>query len=256
MMPEFQQVFRERVFRGRASAGRANPRRKPQQGTHLNANWHYILNRPKPQGREARLRCPKPRRNPTFFPDLEENAVKTLLDEQSVKQGVERLAAEIARAYGERPVTIIAVMTGSIVLMADLIRLLDMPLRVGVVQASSYKGGTRRGNLTINAEMMPDIFDREVLLVDDIFDTGHTLQEVVKLMHAMGPKSIKTAVLLAKQGRTEVAMRPDFTAFEIPDEFVVGYGLDYQDHYRNLREIAVLEAADLAAYESTSRQEP
>lgn len=180
--------------------------------------------------------------------------MKTLLDENQVRQGVERLASQIVDAYGQRPVTIIAVMTGSIVLMADLIRLLTMPLRVGVVQASSYKG-TQRGKLTINAEMMPDIYNRDVLLVDDIFDTGHTLQEVVRLMHGLGPKSIKTAVLLTKQGRTEVSMRPDFTAFEIPDEFVVGYGLDYQDHYRNLREIVALEPADLARHEAMQRED-
>lgn len=182
--------------------------------------------------------------------------MKTLLSETQVRQGVQNLAREIAAFYGDRPVTIIAVMTGSIVLMADLIRLLSMPLRVGVVQASSYKDGTQRGKLTINAEMMPDIYNREVLLVDDIFDTGHTLQEVVKLMHGLGPTSIKTAVLLSKQGRTEVAMRPDFTAFEIPDEFVVGYGLDYQDHYRNLREIAVLEPADIASHQPPQGGEP
>jgi hypoxanthine phosphoribosyltransferase len=182
--------------------------------------------------------------------------VKTLLSEAQVRQGVERLAQQIGDLYRDRPVTIIAVMTGSIVLMADLIRLLSMPLRVGVVQASSYKDGTERGKLTINAEMMPDIYQRDVLLVDDIFDTGHTLQEVVKLMHALGPTSIKTAVLLFKQGRTQVTMRPDFTAFEIPDEFVVGYGLDYQDHYRNLREIAVLEQADIASHGPSVREEP
>src|SRR6185295_19202268 len=118
-----------------------------------------------------------------------------------------------------------------------------MPLRVGVVQASSYRGGTSRGELAINAEMMPDICGRDVLLVDDIFDTGHTLEEVVRLMKELRPTSIRTAVLLLKVGRQEVAAQPDYVAFRIPDEFVVGYGLDYQDEYRNLSYIASLETS-------------
>ena len=141
-------------------------------------------------------------------------------------------------------------MTGSVVLLADLIRLLDMPLRVGVVQASSYKDGTERGRLAMNAEMMLDIAARDVLLVDDIFDTGHTLVEVINLMREFHPRSIRSAVLLRKAGRTEVEYRPDYAAFEIPDEFVVGYGLDYRDEYRNLPYIAILEPGDLTGSRS------
>ncbi len=172
--------------------------------------------------------------------------MKTLLSETRIRSAVESLARQLNEDYQRRPLTIIAVMTGSIVFMADLIRLLHMPLRVGVVQASSYKAGTVRGKLTINAEMMPDIREHDVLLVDDIFDTGHTLTEVVRLMQELGPTSIRTAVLLHKQGKQEVALRPDYVAFEIPDEFVVGYGLDYQDEYRNLGYIATLEPSDIA----------
>ena len=171
--------------------------------------------------------------------------MKQLLSEQQVRAGVERMARDITARYGDRPLTIVAVMTGSVVLLADLIRLLDMPLRVGVVQASSYRAGTKRERLSINAEMMPDISGRDVLLVDDIFDTGHTLVEVIALMRELGPTSIRTGVLLCKVGRQQVEYRPDFVAFEIPDEFVVGYGLDYRDAYRNLPFVAALEPADL-----------
>lgn len=171
--------------------------------------------------------------------------MKTLISEQDVQAGVRKLATELNQLYEHRPLTIIAIMTGSLVFLADLIRLLRMPLRVGVVQASSYRGATTRGQLTINSEMMPDITQHEVLLIDDIFDTGHTLAEVMRLMTALQPTSLRTAVLLTKQGRQEVAMQPDHAVFEIPNEFVVGYGLDYQDRYRNLPFIAVLEPTDL-----------
>jgi hypoxanthine phosphoribosyltransferase len=171
--------------------------------------------------------------------------MKILLNEQQLNHGVETLAVRINEHYGDRPLTIVGVLTGSVVLMADLIRKLQMPLRVGVVQTSSYRG-TERGALTINSEMMLDITNRDVLLIDDIFDTGHTLAEVTQLMNELGPASLKSAVLLLKTGRQEVDWKPEFVAFDIPDEFVVGYGLDYNDEYRNLPFLACLEPADIA----------
>ena len=118
-------------------------------------------------------------------PKPERNTVKTLLDENQLNEGVEKLAESINSHYGDKPLTIICILTGSIVLGADLIRKLRMPLRVGVLQTSSYQG-TERGELTINSEMMLDIKDREVLLVDDIFDTGHTLEKVSALVSDTG----------------------------------------------------------------------
>ena len=171
--------------------------------------------------------------------------MKTLLDENELKAGVSRLASDIREYYGDRPLTVVAVMTGSLVLLADLIRQLEMPLRVGVIGASSYRGGTTSGQLTVNTNMLIDISGRDVLLVDDIFDTGRTLESLVATVQDMGANSVKTAVLLHKQRQTDVQIRPDFVAFEIPDEFVVGYGLDYRDHYRNLPFLGVLEPKDL-----------
>jgi hypoxanthine phosphoribosyltransferase len=176
--------------------------------------------------------------------------LKTLLTEHQIQAGVRQMASRIREAHQERPLTVIGVMTGSVVLLADLIRLLDMPLRVGVVQASSYRDGTSRGRLTINSELMPDIRGRDVLLVDDILDTGHTLKVLIERVAGLGARSVQAAVLLRKRGRQEVALEPDFVAFEIPDEFVVGYGLDYQDHYRNLPFVAALEPLDVAGHAS------
>ena len=175
--------------------------------------------------------------------------MKILVSAAEIQASVESLAAKIKEREGNRPLTVIAIMTGSIVFLADLIRKLEMPLRVGVVQTSSYRG-TVRGPLSINAAMMPDIAGRDVLLVDDIFDTGRTLQEVIASLADFQPRSLSSAVLLLKRGRQETDLRPDYVGFEIPDEFVVGYGLDYNDLYRNLPFLAVLEPSDLAGQNS------
>ncbi|HEX4413454.1 MAG TPA: hypoxanthine phosphoribosyltransferase [Lacipirellulaceae bacterium] len=175
--------------------------------------------------------------------------MKTLLSKEELHDGVTRMADEISACYENRQLTIVGVLTGSVVLMADLIRMIDLPMRVGVLQASSYRGATTtRGELTINSELMLDISGRDVLLVDDIFDTGHTLVRTLEKMRDFGPTSIKSAVLLRKNGRQEIEYAPDFVAFDIPDEFVVGYGLDYEDMYRNLPFLAALEPADIARH--------
>ena len=172
--------------------------------------------------------------------------MKTLLSEQRLRDGVQSMARSITDRYGDAPLTIVAIMTGSLVLLADLIRELAMPIRVSLIQASSYRGGTESGQLWIRDDMMLDVTDRHVLIVDDIFDTGRTLQAVVQCIASMEPTSVRTAVLLHKEGRQVVEMQPDFVAFQIPDEFVVGYGLDYQDLYRNLPFLAVLEPDEIA----------
>ncbi|MCO8123589.1 hypoxanthine phosphoribosyltransferase [Stieleria sp. TO1_6] len=181
--------------------------------------------------------------------------MRILLNEDQLQAGVERLATEIDRFYGDqRPVTVIAVMTGSVVLFADLIRRLSMPQRVGVIQASSYRGGTQSQELEVNETMMIDVKGRDVLLVDDIFDTGRTLDRLTGLIRERGAKTTKTAVLLHKHRQHEVSLRPDFVGFEIPDEFVVGYGLDYLDMYRNLPYLAVLEPSEIDATKSESER--
>ena len=167
-----------------------------------------------------------------------------LLSAEQIQSSVHRLAAEIREREAGRPLTVIAVMTGSIIFLADLIRKLDMPLRVGVIQARSYLG-TQRGTLSVNADMLPEIAGRDVLVIDDIFDTGHTLVEVLSFLRELQPRSIRTAVLVLKKGKQAVELRPDYVGFEIPDVFVVGYGLDYNDAYRNLPYLAALEPSDI-----------
>jgi hypoxanthine phosphoribosyltransferase len=171
--------------------------------------------------------------------------LKTLLTESQIRTGVETLADRLNSDYAGRHLTLLGVMTGSIVLLADLIRLLQMPLRVGVVRASSYRHGTERGELSLDWSNVPEIQGTDVLLLDDIFDTGHTLAQLVERLSQSQPASLRSAVLLLKQQRQEVSYRPDYVVFEIPDQFVVGYGLDFNDLYRNLPHIAVLEPHDI-----------
>lgn len=160
------------------------------------------------------------------------------------------MAGKINDRYGVEPLTIVAVMTGSLVLLADLIRLLKMPIRVSLIQASSYRGGTESGELWIRDDMMLDVSERHVLVLDDIFDTGKTMQAILTCVTQMNPASLASAVLLHKEARQIVEIMPDFVAFKIPDEFVVGYGLDYQDLFRNLPYLAVLEPEDLKTLEN------
>ena len=152
--------------------------------------------------------------------------MKELIGRSEIQEGVERLAKEVSQHYGDRPLTMLGVLTGSVVLLADVIRRIDLPLRVGVIQARSYRGAaTRPGDLEIDDSMMPDIRGRDVLLLDDIFDTGKTLFHLISRMGALQPRSVRSAVLLRKRGRCEVDMQPDHVMFDIPDVFVVGYGL-------------------------------
>jgi hypoxanthine phosphoribosyltransferase len=173
--------------------------------------------------------------------------VKQILSPEQICAGVRELAERITAIYGQRPITIVAILTGSLVLLADLMRQLEMPLRVALVQGNRHRGVAEpRPGLMINDNLLPNLKGRDVLVIDDIFDTGHTLVEVLSQLLAQEPTSIRSAVLMRKTDRSEVAVQPDHVMFEIPDEFVVGYGLDYEDRYRNLPYVAALEPEDLA----------
>ncbi|MCS7237170.1 MAG: hypoxanthine phosphoribosyltransferase [Thermoguttaceae bacterium] len=174
--------------------------------------------------------------------------MKVLLSEEQVRAGVQELARRIEDYYRDKPLTMVGVLIGSIVLLADLIRQISIPLRVELVQARRYWGQARRpGPLAVDLEVLAAaVRGRHVLLVDDIFDTGQTIAELIPMLDELGPASVRTAVLLRKQGRSQVDFQPDFVAFDIPDVFVVGYGLDYNDMYRNLPYVAALEPEELA----------
>src|SRR5262249_21904320 len=142
---------------------------------------------------------------------------------------------------------IVGVLTGSLIFLADLVRRLDLSLRIALIQASSYRGATTTpGQLHVQPELVPDLRGRHVLLLDDILDTGQTLDYLVRHLAGLGLASLRTAVLLRKRARQKVALEPDYCGFDIPDVFVVGYGLDFNDEYRHLPYIGVLPGSPLA----------
>lgn len=172
--------------------------------------------------------------------------VKRLIEEAEIRRAVDNLGRNLASDYHGRRLTILGVLTGSIILISDLMRKIDLPLRVGLIQASSYRGRTTEpGTLTINSDLLPDIEGRDVLLVDDIYDTGQTLSAVLREIRRFEPRSVRSAVLLLKEGRRNAEYAPDYHCFKIPNMFVVGYGLDYNDEYRHLPYVAALEDDDL-----------
>ena len=172
--------------------------------------------------------------------------MKVHITEDQLHSGIARVAEQIRQHYAGKPLTLVGVMTGSIMLLADLVRLLDLPIRVELIQTRNpTKGTDRPGPLVFDPEvLMTDVRGRHVLLVDDLFATGQTLSDLISLLDDLGPASIRSAVLLRKQTKQQVATQPDFVGFDIPEIFVVGYGLDYNDRFRNLPYIAELEPAD------------
>ena len=167
--------------------------------------------------------------------------MEILITEAAIQERVKALGRQISADYRDRPLTIVAILTGSLIVLADLIRQIQIPHRIALLQASSYKGATTKaGALIINESFAPDVAGRDVLLLDDILDTGHTLATLVNRMADRGALRVRTAVLLRKIGRQEVAIEPDYCGFTIPDAFVIGYGLDYDDDYRHLPHVAIL----------------
>jgi hypoxanthine phosphoribosyltransferase len=174
--------------------------------------------------------------------------MEVLLSAEELAAGIGRLSAAVRQAVGRRPLTVVGVLTGSIVLVSDLIRRLEGPVQVSMVWASSYRGtATAPGALELRLDLLPDLTGQEVLLVDDIFDTGRTLEALVRELSRRGAARVRSLVLLRKAGRSEVAIQPDFVGFDIPDAFVVGYGLDFDGAWRHLPYLAALDSADIAA---------
>jgi hypoxanthine phosphoribosyltransferase len=172
---------------------------------------------------------------------------EVLFTGEQIAETVARMGAEINATYAGQQLTVVTILHGGLIFTADLIRRLELPLHLGVVFASSYRGAeTRPGQLTIAVDEALDIAGRHVLLVDDILDTGRTLTRVRDELLARGPASLRTATLLDKPARREVEIAPDFRGFLIEDVFVVGYGLDFDGRWRNLPEILALPEAPAA----------
>ena len=175
--------------------------------------------------------------------------MKQILSSTQIRDGVQKLAAQLREIYGDRPITIVAILTGSLVLLADSNPRARnaAPRGPHPSQPPSHARSNPARRRPIDDSILPKLNNRDVLVIDDIFDTGHTLVEVLAQLLRHEPKSLRSAVLMRKIGRSEVAIHPDIVMFDIPDEFVVGYGLDYEDRFRNLPYVAALEPVDLEA---------
>jgi len=145
------------------------------------------------------------------------------------------------RDFTGRELVVVSLLNGTVLFLADLIRNLSLPLRLDFIGISSYGTGTESGELVVTKELRLDVQGRDVLLVDDILDTGKTLVQVLSMLKALNPRQIKICVLLDKPGRRVQEVKADYVGFEIPDVFVVGYGLDFAERFRNLPFIGVLK---------------
>ncbi len=163
-----------------------------------------------------------------------------LISEDRIAGRVRELARGIERDFAGRDLAVVSLLNGTVMFLADLIRHLSLPLRLDFIGVSSYGLGTEAGDLTFTKELRLDVKDRDVLLVDDILDTGRTLNRVLAKLRLLRPRRIKTCVLLNKAARRVEPVYADYVGFEIPDEFVIGYGLDFAEKYRNLPFVGIL----------------
>jgi len=165
---------------------------------------------------------------------------RILLTEEKIAQRIRVMSRQIERDFTGRETVVVALLNGTVVFLGDLIRNLSLPLRLDFIGVSSYGAGTESGDLVFTKELRLEVRGRDVLLVDDILDTGKTLLRVMRKLRALKPRRIRTCVLLNKASRRVEKIRADYVGFEIPDFFVVGYGLDFAERYRNLPFVGVL----------------
>ena len=165
---------------------------------------------------------------------------RVLITEEQIARRVKILAREIERDFRGRETVVIPLLNGTVMFLADLVRHLNLPLRLDFIGVSSYGHGTESGDLVFTKELRLNLRGRDVLLVDDILDTGKTMSRVLPKVRALKPRCVKICVLLDKPSRRVEKIKADYVGFKIPDVFVVGYGLDYAERYRNLPFVGVL----------------
>ena len=176
---------------------------------------------------------------------MHQDVEQILVTEEELNKIAHRLAAQITKDYEGKKLLLIGVLKGSIYFFTDLSRYIDLPCNIDFIQASSYGSGTvSSGNIKIKKELDESIEGRDVIVIEDIIDSGNTLSRLVPYLQKMGPASLKICTLLDKPDRREADVKVDYNGFDIPDKFVVGYGLDYDQKYRNLPYIGVIEFVD------------
>ena len=178
---------------------------------------------------------------------MQDDLQRVLFDEPTISRRLDQLAAQITADYRDRELTVIAVLNGSLIFMADLLRRIPLPLKLDCLSVASYHGGTKAvGEVVFRQVALPDVQDRDVLLLDDILDSGRTLDAIRRKLEEAEPLSVRICVLLEKKILRAAPVKADYIGFGIGNEFVVGYGLDYMEHYRNLPCIGVLRTELIA----------
>ncbi|PYL73867.1 MAG: hypoxanthine phosphoribosyltransferase [Verrucomicrobia bacterium] len=166
---------------------------------------------------------------------------RMLFDEPAIHRRLDEIAAQISKDYRDRELTVIAVLNGSLIFIADLLRRIPLPLKLDCLSVASYHGKAKTSQEVIFKQIgLPDVADRNILLLDDILDSGHTLAAIREKLKTANPRSIRICVLLSKKKERSRQVDADYVGFEVEDEFVVGYGLDFMEQYRNLPYIGVL----------------
>jgi hypoxanthine phosphoribosyltransferase len=166
---------------------------------------------------------------------------RVLFDEPAIHRRLDDMAAQISNDYRERDLTVIAVLHGSLMFVADLLRRIPLPLKLDCLSVASYHGKAQSsGDVVFKQITVPDVAGRDVLILDDVLDSGHTLAAIRETLETAKPHRIRVCVLLSKNKHRARDVDTDYVGFEIGDEFVVGYGLDFKERYRNLPYIGVL----------------
>lgn len=172
---------------------------------------------------------------------MHENILRVLLSEQEIRERIAQLGETISRDYAGKNPLFVGILKGVVVFFADMVRAVDIPCEFDFMAVSSYSGTESTGNLKIKKDLGADIRGRHVVILEDILDTGLTLSRTVELLMSRGPASLKICALLDKPERRTAPIQADYVGFTIPNEFVVGYGLDYNEQYRNLPYVGILK---------------
>src|SRR5947209_10241210 len=179
---------------------------------------------------------------------MQDDLERVLFSEEKILARLDEISAEITADYRERELTVIAVLNGSLIFMADLLRRIPLPLKLDCLSVASYHGGIKSsGDVVFRQVSLPDVAGRHILILDDILDSGLTLNAIRRKLEEANPRSIRVCVLLEKQIPRAAPIDADYVGFKIGGEFVVGYGLDYMERYRNLPCIGVLRKDMIAA---------
>lgn len=174
--------------------------------------------------------------------NMKEDVLRVLLSEDEIREKVRELGGKITADYKNSNLMLVTVLKGAVVFLADLMRQIDVPAEIDFMVVSSYGSGVKSsGVVKIVKDLDVPLAGKDILIVEDILDSGLTLSYIKELLESRGPRSIRIATLLDKPSRRKVDLQADYIGFSVPDEFVIGYGLDYDEKYRNLQYIGILK---------------